>query len=337
MAQDDEDIYRFDKQNYRKKLQLAPQQIRQGYNQDLSFVDDYAALSTTTRVVMCGMGGSAIPSKILTNYLDDCDITVVQDYDFPFSLRGEDLVIINSYSGNTEEAVSCYRKARRQNANVVVVTTGGRLGKSIKKSRVPHVELPSGYPPRAALYTTFFTLLKLLETVNLTRSHVTEVELLEDYLQTHNLEDHGKKLAEKTVQKLPVVYTSQKYEPVAYRWRTQFNENAKTMCIHHTLPEANHNEILGYRGLEADTHTFLITMDDDHQRVKKRFTLTKKSIRKQGQTASEIRFKGKMLVKMFSAINLGDWTSYYAALQRSVDPSNIEEIESFKESMGKFV
>lgn len=337
MNPDDETIYRFDKSNYRKLLELAPQDVREGYKQDFPDVEDYAALSTTTRVVMCGMGGSAIASKLLQSYLDDCDITVVQNYDFPFSLRGEDLVIIHSYSGNTEEAVSCYRKARRQNANVVVLTTGGRLGRSIKNSRVPRVELPKGRPPRTALYYSFFTLLRMLEQLGLTREHSTEVDLLTDYLHKNMLASHGEKLAEKLDKKMPVIYTSEQYEPVGYRWKTQFNENTKILSIHNVLPEANHNELLGYQGLEVDTHTVLLTMDDDHNRVKKRFSLTKKHIRKQGQTVSEIRLKGKRLVKMFGGVVLGDWTSYYAALQRKKDPSNIEQLEAFKEDMGKFV
>ena len=333
---DEPDLFQFDRRNYRKSIRRASQDVKEGYDQTFTDVTSYVATNADTRVIFCGMGGSGIAPKLLNAYLDR-HILTVQEYEFPFELRGNDLVIISTYSGNTEEVVSCYRKARRENANVIVVSTGGRIAEGIERTRIPFIDLPRNMQPRAALYYTFFTFLSLLESLNLTGHHARTVDDVRAYLQTHDLETYGRNLAENAFEKIPVIYTSTRYEPVAYRWRTQLNENAKTLAIHNVLPEANHNELMGLRNIALDSHFYLLAMDEDHNRVRKRFSITKKHVRKQDHTASEIRFKGERLVKMFSAILLGDWVSYYLALLYGSDPSDISEIETFKEDLGKFI
>lgn len=331
------ELYAYDKKDQRSYLTNPAKDIKEGYEQDLSNVVERLGYPKPSRVTVCGMGGSAIAPDLLNAYLNDLEINVNRRYEFPYSLEDDDLVIISSYSGNTEEVISCYRKARRSNADVAIISTGGRLENGLDTTKVPIIKLPKGYLPRAALPYTFATFLAFFEALGLTPTHREEMEELHQYLLKHDLEEHGYSIAQKMEDTLPIVYADQAYEPVAYRWQTQLNENAKTLAISNTYSEANHNEICGYRNHPGTAHVFMIGMDDDHSRIKKRFKLTKDIIKQQGIKTTEIRLKGTKLTKMFSAILLGDWASYYLALLYETDPSEVNEIDELKDRMGRFI
>ena len=332
-----DDAYSYDTNDQRSFLTDVADDVKSAYKTDHSEAVETLGNPDPDRVVVCGMGGSAIAPDLLSVYLDDVDIETNRYYEFQSDLTRDDLVIISSYSGNTEEVINCYRKARRSPADVAIISTGGRLADGLDETRVPLIELPKGYIPRAALPYAFFTFLNFFESLDLTPRHHRDVNKLIRYLRSHDLESHGEELSAKLEGNLPVIYTTDPYYPVAYRWETQLNENAKTLAKSRAYSEANHNEICGYRNYPGTAHVVMISYDDDHSRIRKRYDITKDVIKDEGVGVTEIRMKGTTLTKLFGAVLLGDWTSYYLALRYEEDPSETKEIDDLKDQMGKFI
>ena len=130
-------------------------------------------------VTVAGMGGSGIGAKIVQGLLlDECRVPVhvCNDYDLPAAVSAKTLFVAVSYSGNTEETLSAYTQARRRGCRVVVITSGGELGRLAARAGYPVMPVPGGMPPRAALGYLFSTLLVCLERLNVCKSHKRGLE-----------------------------------------------------------------------------------------------------------------------------------------------------------------
>jgi len=115
------------------------------------------------RIVIMGMGGSAIAGSIMKDISPHLEIIVERNY-FPNAIIDEHtLLIISSYSGNTEETLSYYNHASSFTKNIFGLTSGGELLESLKKDNHNFHILPQGYPPRSILGYTLAVLIKLLD------------------------------------------------------------------------------------------------------------------------------------------------------------------------------
>jgi len=336
-----EDLAKYDPDNMRQAILSIPEQSEQGYK-TVEAMDLSRAGGKYSSVLIAGMGGSAIAGLLLQSYLVDqpIRISVVQDYSLPAWAGKHTLVIACSYSGNTEETLSVYKEARRKGCDVIAVTTGGKLEEYARVSKLIIVNVPAGNQPRAAMAYQFFAMLRLLEKLRLVESKAKDVLRLKEDLkaQFQNLERNAIILSEKLLNKTPLVYTSKRFEAIAYRWKCQFNENSKTMAFYHVFSEMNHNEIQAFINPRGNYHAILLRFDEDHRRIQKRMTLTKEIMLRGGVSDTEIAIRGvSLLSKMFSAILLGDLTSYYLAMRLKTDPSEVSLIEDFKEKLGPWV
>ena len=154
-------------------------------------------------------------------------------------------------------------------------------------------------------------------------------ECLEKRIQ--NYESHGKRLAKKLKGKTPIIYSSTYFKSLANIWKIKINENAKTPAFWNYFPELNHNEMVGFTLPQADFFFLMLKDDKDHPQNKKRFSVMKKMMKKQGMSSEIIAIEGKDLFeKVFATLALGDWTSYYLALEYGIDPTPVEMVEKFK-------
>jgi glucose/mannose-6-phosphate isomerase len=335
------DFYKPDVDNMRQVILQVPEQIEAGYRL-AEALDLSKASGKYNSVIIAGMGGSAISGLLLQSYLSDQQlrINVVQDYSLPLWADKQTLVIASSYSGNTEETLSTYKEARRKGCDVIAVTTGGKLEEYANVSKLIVVTLPPGYQPRAAVSFQFFSILRILERLRLVESKAKDVIRLKEELksQLQGLERNSILLSEKLVHKTPLVYTGKRFEAIGYRWKCQFNENSKVMAFNNVFPEMNHNEVEGFENLIAGYYSIILKFDEDHRRIQKRMALSKEIMLKKGVSATEIGIHGSSLLsKMFSAIILGDLTSYYLALRLRKNPTEVSLIADFKEKLGQWV
>lgn len=296
-------------------------------------------------VLICGLGGSAMGADIVRKYafgICKVPISVNRHYTIPSYVGEDTLVILSSYSGNTEETLAAMDAAIAQKAVIVAISAGGELEKKAKEHNILHIKLPEGYPPRAALaFSTVQELYILRELKLIKKGFKKELEecilLLEETRKTFKkTTSEPAKLAKKLKNKFPVIYTSEEMEAVAIRLRQQINENAKQLCWHHIFPEMNHNELVGWAfpALIKETAVLILRSSYDHPRVQLRYDICKPIFTQYTQEIHEITAKGEgYLTQMLYLVHFSDWLSCHLAKENKVDPTPVTVINHLKNSL----
>lgn len=298
-------------------------------------------------LVVAGMGGSAIGGVLARAALGDQasrPILAARDYALPPWSTGEETVLCASYSGDTEETLACYEAAGVLGARRVVVTTGGRLAELAREDGVPVIPLPGGFQPRAAVAYMLVSALevaflcgaapRLAAEIDVAAAHLGS--LVEEWGPDGADDSLAKTLARALHASVPVIVGSGLTAPIAYRWKTQMNENAKLPAFAHELPEADHNEIVGWSGAD-DLGSFsavFLTDCDTHPRTKVRLELTEELVAPHATSTHVVATLGETaLERVMSLVLLGDLVSLYAAVLRGLDPSPVPTIESLKSAL----
>ncbi len=320
-----------DSSNMLKVIEDFPNQCRTA----LPLAKGMTVSGKVDKIIVAGMGGSAVGGDLLKLYLHDLKIPImtVRDYKLPNFVDENTLVFAVSYSGNTEETLSAFEDATKRKAKIVAVTSGGKLAESAKKV----IKIPKGLQPRAALGYIFFPVLGVLVNSGIVKENMGDVkEMLDILSNTNDFKSFGEKLAKQIGNRTPLIYASEQFSAVAYRWKTQFNENSKVAAFTHNFSELNHNEIVGYQTMSKEKFITIFLRDNsDNDRIKKRMDITKEII-SQKVDVVEIFTKGNSLLsRLFSALYYADFTSYYLALQNKVDPTPVHVIESLKKKLAE--
>jgi len=330
-----------DKSNMRKVIIDSPTQFKKG----LQLAENVKIGGDFKNIIICGMGGSALPGNILLCWLRDqvkkgnispIPVYIHRDYNLPPQATKESLIITISYSGNTEETLSALREAIKNKFSVVGITTNGKIEEICKKKNIPFVKIPSGIQPRCATGYLFSAVIKILENAGIIENISKEVSSLEEKLKQLDLERQGKDLVQKLAGKIPLVYASNKFKVLSRIWKIKFNENSKTLSFYNYFPELNHNEMVGFTDKEKakNFHVLILRDKQDHPRNQKRMDLFSEIAKKKGLETTSIDIKqGNLLFKIFSTLLLGDWASYYLALERGQDPTPVKMVEEFKKKL----
>ena len=302
-------------------------------------------------IIIAGIGGSAIGGDLVKSYLAgkiSIPLVVNRSYELPSFANEESLVIVSSYSGNTEETLAMFEEAVRRKLHIVCVTTGGKLGDQAKELGLVTISQRPGMQPRAALAYSFVPILLLLDRMGLAQGESQNLEktaalldtLAERYGTTNLVETNPAfSLAGQLTHRIPAVYSTDSYEAVNLRWRGQLQENAKHLAFGNVIPEMNHNEINGWaHPIDVLQHLFVILLrsgEDEHPRVSKRFEVVKEILGGKQIPIVEVMSEGNTrLERMFSLISMADWTSFYLALFTGTDPTSIPAIDLLKQRMG---
>ena len=298
-------------------------------------------------LVVAGMGASSIGGALARAVLGDRasrPIMLARGYELPAWTTPDTTVLCQSYSGDTEETLALYEAARALGAHTIVVTTGGKLAQQARTDRIPVIPLPGGFPARAAVA---YGLVVALEVAGLCgageRLHA-EVDVaaghaaaLTEAWGPDAAEDSlAKSLAHALYRTVPQISGAELTAPIAYRWKTQLNENAKMPAFASELPEMCHNELVGWEGARAFGPFSAIFLDDSdlHPRVRQRIELTRGLIASRGGTTFRIESIGQTrLERVISLVLLGDLVSLYLAVLRSVDPAQVEVSEALKAAL----
>jgi glucose/mannose-6-phosphate isomerase len=303
-------------------------------------------------VVVTGLGGSAIAGDLVRSIAGSrlrLPLIVNRDYDLPGFVDSSSMFVACSYSGNTEETLSAYRQARHVGASIFCITSGGQLESMAKADGYPMLRLPGGLPPRAALGYSLTTLLVVLQKTNIVPNMGSAIEEALDLLvklrerygkASPEASNSAKVLANSLHDKVVAVYgSSGMMDAVAFRWRTQIEENAKILALHQALPEMNHNELVGWKHPEDVLRRIgvvLLRDKGDHPQIQRRFDLTREVIAEKAGALHEIWSEGESpLSRVLSAIYLGDFVSVYMAYRNGTDPTPVEIIDFLKKNLAK--
>lgn len=294
-------------------------------------------------VIICGMGGSGIGAKIVSNWVyDDIKIPVslVTDYTLPAFASSNSLVIGSSYSGNTEETISALEIAKSLGAHIVCVCSGGKMEVFCSENDYDCILVPGGNPPRSTLAYSLVQLLHILHSFGLIGSSTIDQMDKSRALLTNNIEEIqtvAKELSSHLYGKVGILYGETIYEGVIVRARQQFNENSKYLCWHHTIPEMNHNELVGWGGGDNRFAPVFFETSDIHPRNKKRFEITSKATEDKCGKVMTILAKGESKVEQsLYLIHIVDWASYYLCEENNQDIIDIKIIDYLKGELSKF-
>jgi glucose/mannose-6-phosphate isomerase len=304
-------------------------------------------------VLICGMGGSAISGDIAKAVVFrelPVPISVVRGYTQPGGLGKGVLQIVVSYSGNTEESIWAYTQGHNRGAHLVVITSGGALKELAERNGHPLIVLPDDYPaPRLAIGHLLAAVLSVFDAAFdgmdfISESLADAVISLNRGVRRYQRDlpfdrNVAKKLAHDLHEAIPVVVGSALTWPVALRFRAQLNENAKWPCFVSMIPEMNHNEIVAYTWpgpVSGKIGLVMLVDKDDHPRVQFRQEFASDMVEDRISWVNHVKGEGKTLLgRLMSMIQTADFSSYYLACARGIDPLKIEAIDTLKERLGK--
>ena len=294
-------------------------------------------LKKKDRFIVCGMGGSHLAADLLKIWNPEFDVKIHSNYGLPpmpDNILGEHLIVLSSYSGNTEEVIDAYHKAQEKDLAMAVIAVGGELLKLAQYQNIPYIKFPdTGIQPRSASGFSFKAFLKIIGD----EKAIAQVSELADTLEVEKFEEQGRNLAEKLNGFIPVVYASEENFALANNWKIKFNETGKIPAFCNRLPELNHNEMTGFdvvpqtRSLSEKFHFIFLRDDNDNPYILKRMSVVENLYRARGFNVEVLDLeKGTVFYKIFSSLILGDWTAYYLAKNYNVDPEEVPMVEEFK-------
>lgn len=339
-------ISKYDPENQYDVLLNYHEQIKSSWYRDISLHPDLINVPFSS-IIISGMGGSAISGNLFRNFCREelkLPLSIIRSYSLPAYADENTLLIVSSYSGNTEETISALTEGLRKKCKIICVTTGGKIMEIAAKNSLPCIPLFPGFQPRFSIGQSFFTLLKLFQLLNLVTDQSDIVEKL-TIMWKENSGEYGSYNEELLSQAITLLGRNilifsacDTTDSVGMRFKGQLNENSKKMAFHNEYPELNHNEIISFENVDNPGAFVVVNILDNsyHDRIKKRFDITTSLIRGKGIEVVEVQsnqatFKERLLDLILKT----DWLSYYAAILAKRDPSEIDYIHYLKNELSR--
>ncbi len=344
MLDDINALSKLDSQDTLGQIAQFPEQLRTDIKASPGFVPNDEILN----VVYAGMGGSALAALLVQTWPTmRVPFEVVRDYNLSAYIGVKTLVVISSYSGNTEETISALYEAESKGVQIAVIAGGGKLAELATQRGYSLATLPKVVQPRFVVGYNFRALLSILQAADLYWGDMAELAQAADFLDEVSKElapgvpterNPAKQLAQKCLGKSVVIYAGHKLAPAAYKWKIGFNENAKQIAWCGQLPEFNHNEIVGW--LRHPEHKPYVVIDlhssFEHPRIRTRFRVAEELLAKTRPSSFLIEAQGTTLLEhVLWASLFGDYVTIYTALLSGEDPAPIDIIEHFKTALNR--
>ncbi|MEK7152485.1 MAG: bifunctional phosphoglucose/phosphomannose isomerase [Patescibacteria group bacterium] len=325
--------------------------IAEHQGQQLTY--DFSLQGNTTfgnvyNVVYAGMGGSALAASLVHSWPKLGEpFEIVRDYALPEYIDADTLVIVASYSGNTEETLSALSQAEAKGAQIAVIAGGGKLQQIAEEKGYLFVRLPKTEQPRYAVLYNFRALLQILAMAGLLKQeeYMPELQKASEFLKSATpawradvptANNSAKQIAQELMGKSIVLYGGPKMYPAAYKWKISFNENAKHIAWVNEIPEFNHNEFIGWSKQPTDKPYAVIDLRSnlEHERVQKRFEVSARLLSGMRPEPIVVQAEGTtVLEQLLWTIAFGDFVSLYLAIINGLNPAPVELVEKFKKEM----
>ena len=307
------------------------------------------AYGDVRNITILGMGGSAIGGEFAGALLADelkVPLNVHRDYGIPGYVGRDSLVIVSSFSGNTEETLSGFDEAKKRGAKILAITTGGKLAEDAKALRLPLITFTYRAQPRAALGYSMTLVLGVLGKLGFARDMgkeieqaLTDVAKLEERVHEGARTNDAKKLAAELYGRIPVVFGAGAMGVMARRVKDQWNENAKNWAHYDVMSELNHNAVVGFPHppIARDAQTVLLLRSRrDNPRHQIRFEVTKELLDRAQIPHKDLQFDGESLLsEILQMTYFTDYVSFYVALLNGADPSPVTSIDYLKDRLAK--
>lgn len=293
-------------------------------------------------IVVTGLGGSGISGTILSELVqNECPVPIIvnKDYFLPEFVNSHSLVVVSSYSGNTEETLSAMKQAIAKQAQIVCITSGGEVKNLASQHQYDTIVIPGGNPPRSCIGYSMVQLLKVLQFNGFVKTDfLAEVTSSITLLNSESaaIQTESKRIARLLFGKIPVIYSLGSCEGTTVRFRQQINENSKMLCWHHTLPEMNHNELVGWTERNESLAVITFRTSFDYERTIRRYDICRPLFERYSSSVTDIVAKGNTrLEQYFYLIHLGDFISVDLADLKKVDAVEVNVINQLKDELAK--
>lgn len=338
-----------DQQGMLAELEHFPEQLQEAHQLGigLRLPADYQKVN---KILICGMGGSAIVGDLLLGYLkleSRLPVIVNRDSRLPAFVDNHTLVFLITYSGNTMETLHNYHDALTRKAKIVAITSGGKMQQEAMAKGIPWVKVRADGLPRASVGLLFFPVLNVLQDLGLITDKKADIrETLQVIANlsklwgrdSHGTKNRAKSLARSLFGKIPVIYGANSLMAgISRRWKGMFNENTKLFASYNIFPEVTHNEIECWQNLKNLRQSFKVIILQDnimYPEDKKRLALSQRLIEKYiGQTEQAAPVGKSALARLFSMVYLGDLVSVYLAFLYVTDPTPMPNIDYIKKHL----
>jgi len=347
-----ENIEKFDKGRILSSIRMLPEQIEQAW-EEIKTLPTSENYRSSKNVLICGMGGSALGGRIVDSLLNESvtlPIEISTDYAIPKYVNKNSLVIITSYSGNTEETISALKTAIVRNANIFIICTGGKMAEMLKSKKLNgYIYEPKANPsaqPRMALGYSIVSTIAIMSKYGFLKINDNDIYSLATTIRKFTREfdidseeknNIAKSYSQKIKNKIPVLITSEHLNGVAHAFKNQLNENSKTFSVLFDLPELNHHLLEGLlfpKNIRELLHFIFIKSESFDARTIRRYKITQEVITKNGFNYEEYNFHSKnKLDQIFEFLTLSSFISLYLAYLNGADPSEIPWVDYFKKRL----
>lgn len=346
-------LKQLDTQDMLAHIAGLPDQLQAAW--DLSQTQPFDGLESSgdslRQVIICGMGGSAIGADLVAaTVMDTCPVPIIvhRDYGLPGFAKGpETLVICSSHSGNTEETLDAFETAQENGCHILAISTGGKLSEKARAAGYPVWTFEHKGQPRAAVGFSFGLILGALSRLGLVNEAGVNVDGAVAAMKSQAaalgpeitvFQNPAKRMAGQLMGRWITVVGAGALTPVARRWKGQFNEVAKAAANFEFIPEADHNTLAGLLNpadvLQSHVVGIFLRAPSDHPRNRLRLDMTRQAYMLEGLSIDGYTAKGDtLLAHIWTALNFGDYVSYYLALAYGVDPTPVDALENLKAAL----
>ncbi|MBI4034682.1 hypothetical protein HY380_02160 [Candidatus Saccharibacteria bacterium] len=307
-------------------------------------------LNDVANIVYAGMGGSALAaylSKTWPGY--KLPFEIVRQYHIPAYVGPQTLFIADSYSGDTEETLAALAEAEKAAARIMTIASGGKLAEIAQAKNYPLLLLPKVVEPRYGVLASLRAIVEILaaagqlDKAKAVAELASATEFLKQAVQAWlptvpSDQNPAKKLAMELAGKSIAVYAGPLLAPVAYKWKINFNENAKNVAWWNELPEFDHNELTGWTGQPVEKPYAIINLLSafEHPRIRRRIEVAEKLLSGRRPSAHNIEALGTSLLEhLLWCVAYGDFVSIYLALLNNQNPAPVDLVEKFKTELNK--
>ena len=300
-------------------------------------IENKKKLKKLKKFIIIGMGGSHLAGDLLKKISPELDVIIHTNYGLPQISHNnlkKRIIILSSYSGNTEETIDAYEQALGLGLQTISISIGGKLIEKAKKNKTPYIKMPDfKIQPRSALPLSLKSILKAVNE----EKKLKEIEKLYKSFYPKKFEKESKKLAETLKGHIPIIYASDRNASLAYNWKIKFNETGKIPAFYNILPELNHNEMTGYdvrdtTRMLSEKFCFIFLKDkDDDVKTRNRMDVTAKLYEERDLKNIQIEISGENIFhKIFNTLTIADFTAYFTAEGYSLESEQVPMVEEFK-------
>jgi len=333
------DLEKYDSQKMYKIYDQWPQIARESFESKQESIN----FPNIDHIVFAGMGGSGAIGDIFSSILSKSDIHVslIKGYLLPKTVDENTLVVITSVSGNTNETLTVLHSAKEINCKIIAFSSGGKMEEFCKDNQIIFKNIPKFHSPRTSLINFTFTILKILNSVLPIKKQdildsLDELDKIKKEIDSNNLSDSNPAInLAKWLSNIPIIYFPHGLQPVATRFKSSLQENAKTHVIIEDIIESCHNGIVSWEN-SSKVQPILLQGQDDYIKTKERFQIIKKFFNERGIDFKEINsVSGNILTKTICLMYLLDYTTIYYAILSKIDPSPVNAIDFIKKEISK--